>query len=193
MIRQLRGEIWSARPGEWVVGAGGVGYHVHVPVGAAPPGGGAAVTLHVHTHVREDAIQLFGFVDPAQLELFERVIEVSGVGPRLGLAVLSALTPERFTEAVQRGEHTALTRVPGVGRKTAERLILELRDRLRPHHAAAPSAAPAASDVEAALMALGYTEAEVKAAVAGLSGAELAGDPAAAVRRALSLLRRRTG
>lgn len=179
MIALLRGEIVPS-PGDFlIVMVGGVGYRVFVSDSTRrelPQGGD--VTLHVYTHVREDALLLFGFATPFEQQLFETLMGVSGVGPRLALAILSHLSPERVVSLVVASDVKALTKVPGVGKKTAERLILELKDRLARWLPAAETAsldaAPAtdaaggdeASDVRAALVGLGYTNEEAESIVA---------------------------
>src|SRR5262249_54164788 len=121
------------------------------------------VALRIHTHVREDALSLYGFATPIEQELFERLIGVSGIGPKVALAVLSGIEPQELVRAIERGDHTRLTAIPGVGKKTSERIVLELKDRL-PRTPAAASAAGAApsdaaavrDDVLSALVNLGY-------------------------------------
>jgi Holliday junction DNA helicase RuvA len=130
---------------------------------------GASVALRVHTHVREDALALFGFATALEHDLFERLIAVNGIGPKLALSVLSGIESADFIRAVEQGDVTRLTRIPGVGRKTAERMTLELRDRLPKIDAAAPAATAASDgsrgDVVSALVNLGYPPAAVDKAV----------------------------
>ena len=132
MIAFLRGRLLEKHPNRIVVDVGGVGYDVHVPVssfyGLGDPGG--EVSLRVHTHVREDVIALFGFVTALELQLFERLIAVSGIGPKLALAVLSGIEPPDLIQAIQRSDVVRLTAIPGVGKKTAERVVLELKDKV---------------------------------------------------------------
>lgn len=132
MIALLRGRLLEKSPSRLVVDVGGVGYDVQVPVSTffetAEPG--ADVELRIHTHVREDAIALFGFLTAYELTVFEKLIATSGIGPKLGLSVLSGIDAVDFAAAVQRGDVTRLTRIPGVGKKTAERICLELKDKL---------------------------------------------------------------
>ncbi|MDE3153548.1 MAG: Holliday junction branch migration protein RuvA [Acidobacteriota bacterium] len=165
MIAFLRGRLLEKHPNRIVVDVQGVGYEVHVPLstfyGLGEPG--AEVALRVHTHVREDALALFGFRTPRELDLFERLIAISGVGPRLALAVLSGIEPADLVRAVQRGDVKRLTAIPGVGKKTAERIGLELKDRLpAPGEAEAVEAGAAApaeqlrDDLLSALLNLGY-------------------------------------
>jgi len=164
MIAFLRGRLLEKHPNRVVVDVSGVGYDVHVPVssfyGLGEPGG--EVSLRVHTHVREDVIALFGFVTALELQLFERLIAVNGIGPRLALAVLSGIEPPDLVQAIQRGDIARLTAIPGIGKKTAERVVLELKDKVASLAVASPAAeAPAAhgamrDDLLSALLNLGY-------------------------------------
>ncbi len=172
MIALLRGRLLEKHPNRLIVDVQGVGYDVQVPLSTFYQAGdpGRDVTVRIHTHVREDQIALFGFATPLEHELFERLIAVNGIGPRLALSVLSGIEPADFVRAVQQGDVTRLTRIPGVGRKTAERITLELRDRLPAVGAAAPEAAPAGpdaleDDVVSALVNLGYQRAPGEKAV----------------------------
>ena len=163
MIAHLRGTILEKHPNRVIVDVGGVGYDVAVPLstfyGLTDVGG--PVSLRVHTHVREDAIALFGFATPLELDLFERLIGISGIGPKVGLAVLSGIEPVELIGAIERGDLARLTAIPGVGKKTSERIVLELKDRL-PKTVAVTSAAVAPDvpvvrdDVLSALINLGY-------------------------------------
>ncbi|MBT9331888.1 Holliday junction branch migration protein RuvA [Paracidobacterium acidisoli] len=160
MIAHLRGRLFSKQPGQVIVEAGGVGYDVtiSVPVFTALPHEGTEVSLFIYTQVREDTLALFGFLDRNEKNLFERLITVSGVGPKLAVTILSGLNPERTVAAIRSQDHATLTRIPGVGKKLAERLVVELKDKLE-DMAAAPaiiSAGPAAEDVLSALVNLGY-------------------------------------
>ena len=132
MIARLRGRLADKEPGRLVLDVNGVGYEVHVPLSTFCEVGepGANVSLRIHTHVREDTLALFGFASRLERELFERLIGVNGVGPKLALAVLSGIDPHDLVQAIRRGEHARLHSVPGVGRKTAERIGLELKDKL---------------------------------------------------------------
>ena len=161
MIAHLRGRLFSKQPGQAIVEAGGVGYDVtiSVPTFTALPKEGGDVALYVYTHVREDTLALYGFLDRNEKRLFERLITVSGVGPKLAVTILSGLNPERTVEAIRAQDHATLTRIPGVGKKLAERLVVELKEKLEDLAAAAPAArplAPAAEDVLSALVNLGY-------------------------------------
>src|SRR3982750_1908745 len=132
MIAVLRGNLLEKHPSRLIVDVHGVGYDVQVPVSTFYQAGepGADVTLRIHTHVREDQIALFGFATALEHDLFERLIGVNGIGPKLALSVLSGIESADFIRAGEQGDVTRLTRIPGVGRKTAERMTLELRDRL---------------------------------------------------------------
>jgi Holliday junction DNA helicase RuvA len=169
MIAHLHGTLLHRQPTTLVLDVHGVGYEVQVPVGtyAQLPAPGSAVALHIYTQVRDDAIQLYGFATAGEKRLFEQLITVNGVGPKLGLAILSGLAPEALGAALRAGDHARLTAIPGVGKKTAERLVVELRDKI-PELAgveAAPAAAGAAADVVSALVNLGYAAAQAEKAV----------------------------
>jgi Holliday junction DNA helicase RuvA len=177
MIARLTGQIVEKQATRLVVDVRGVGYEVHVPLYTFYhlPEPGGEVTLRVHTHVREDAIVLFGFATALEQLLFERLIAVSGIGPKLALAVLSGIDPADFVRAVQSGDVARLTRIPSVGRKTAERIGLELKDRLKQPWAADAAAAAAEpsgeaelrADLLSALLNLGYRRALAEKAVDG--------------------------
>jgi Holliday junction DNA helicase RuvA len=164
VIAHLRGSILEKSPNRIVIDVNGVGYDVFVPLstfyGLGDPG--AAIALRIHSHVREDAFLLYGFATLLEQELFERLIGVSGIGPKVALAVLSGIEPQEFIRAIERGDLARLTAIPGVGKKTSERIVLELKDRLpRAQTAAAAgvavSDAPALrDDVVSALANLGY-------------------------------------
>lgn len=132
MIGSLTGRLAQKEPNRLVVDVQGVGYEVQVPLSTFYGLGdvGADVALRIHTHVREDTLSLFGFATALELDLFERLIGISGVGPRLALSVLSGIEPPGLVRAVSAGDVVRLTRIPGVGKKTAERIVLELKDRL---------------------------------------------------------------
>jgi holliday junction DNA helicase RuvA len=182
VIAHLRGRLLEKQPNRITVDVGGVGYDVSVPLstfyGLGEPG--VEIALRIHTHVREDAIALFGFTTRLEQELFERLISVSGIGPKVGLAVLSGIEPQDLIRAIERGDLARLTRIPGVGKKTSERIVLELKDRLprQPPASVPADAAPEPSalrdDVLSALMNLGYhrplAEKAVETAVASAGG-----------------------
>jgi Holliday junction DNA helicase RuvA len=132
MIAFLRGRILEKQPNRVIVDVSGVGYEVVIPLSTYYEVGdeGSDVALRVHTHVREDALQLYGFISELERQVFERLIGISGIGPKLALAVLSGLDSRDLVIAVQRGDVARLTAIPGIGKKTAERIVLELRDRL---------------------------------------------------------------
>jgi holliday junction DNA helicase RuvA len=165
LIAHLRGRLLEKQPNRIVVDVNGVGYDVFVPLSTFYSLGEPAgeVSLRIHTHVREDALTLYGFATRLEQDLFERLIAVSGIGPRLALSVLSGIEPVELVRAIQRGDVARLTAIPGVGKKTSERLVLELKDRLpRAELAAAVAGATAPEepvlrdDVLSALLNLGY-------------------------------------
>jgi Holliday junction DNA helicase RuvA len=173
VIARLSGTVLEKHPNRVVVDVAGVGYDVQVPLstfyGLGEPG--ADVTLRVHTHVREDAIALYGFASPLEQDLFERLISISGIGPKLALAVLSGIDPGELVRAIRTQDVARLTRIPGVGKKTAERIGLELKDRL-PQAAAldAPSDSSESGgglrdDLLSALANLGYQRAAAEKSV----------------------------
>ncbi len=170
MIAQLRGRLLRKEPQEAVVDVGGVGYRVTIPLSTFYRIGepGAEVTLLTHTHVREDVLALFGFLTPVEQALFERLIAVSGVGPKLAVSILSGIEAPDLVAALRSSDFLRLTRIPGVGRKTAERLVLELKDKMQdlPSAAAAPTGpGAAADDILSALVHLGYSRPEAERAV----------------------------
>src|SRR5579872_2957870 len=132
MIAFLRGKLLEKHPNQVILETGGVGYDVMIPVStfSALPNAGADIALRIHTHVREDAIALFGFLTLEEKELFEKLISVSGIGPSLGIKVLSGLATAAIIDAIRAGHVEQLVRIPGVGKKTAERMVLELKDKL---------------------------------------------------------------
>lgn len=165
MIAFLRGRILDKQPNQLIVDVQGVGYLVHVPLSTFYEAGevGQEAGLRIHTHVREEALQLYGFLSLLEQQLFERLINISGIGPKLAIAVLSGIEPHDFIGAVQRADLARLTAIPGVGRKTAERIVLELKDRLAqfavlPGQTPAPVAASERlrDDLLSALQNLGY-------------------------------------
>jgi holliday junction DNA helicase RuvA len=175
MIAHLRGKLLVKHPNQAIVETGGVGYDVtiSVPTFSDLPPLGSDVALHIHTHVREDVIALYGFLRPSEKRLFEKLITVSGIGPKLAITILSGMAADEMVAAIRGGDLGRLTRIPGVGRKTAERMVLELRDKLpEVSSSAAPSASPRTAteeDVLSALVNLGYQRAAVEQALAGVA------------------------
>jgi Holliday junction DNA helicase RuvA len=174
VIAHLRGQILSKSPNAVVVECGGVGYELAISVATYTElrDAGAEARLHVHTHVREDALQLFGFAEITEKRLFERLLTISGIGPKLAITVLSGINAERLVVAIRGGDHATLTKIPGIGKKTAERVVLELKDKL--DDLAGLSTTPAgavvslgavADDVLSALVNLGYLRAAAQKAV----------------------------
>ena len=178
MISKLRGRPADLEPGRLTLMVGSVGYELSIPLSvyaALEAGGNEETTLHVHTHVREDALQLYGFLDASEREAFRALISISGVGPKLALTLLSGMDPAAIGEAIEAADRARLEKIPGIGRKTAERLLLELRDRWPagggdPAGPTAP-AGPAGSgdarraDAVSALANLGYPEKTARRAV----------------------------
>jgi Holliday junction DNA helicase RuvA len=171
LIARLKGTLVDKTPNRVVIDVAGVGYDVLVPLSTFYGLGeaGSDIALRVHTHVREDVIALYGFSSALEQDLFERLIAINGIGPKLALAVLSGIDPGELVRAIRAQDVARLTRIPGVGKKTAERIGLELKDRLP--HAAATSEAPAATgddrraDLLSALTNLGYKGAVAEKAV----------------------------
>ena len=160
MIAHLRGRLIAKHPNQAIVEAGGVGYDVTitVPTFSELPAAGTDVALHIHTHVREDAIALFGFLRAEEKQLFEKLITVSGIGPKLAITTLSGMPTADMVGAIRSNDHARLTRIPGIGRKTAERMCVELRDKLDAFGAPKPvvTVSAAEEDVISALTNLGY-------------------------------------
>src|SRR6478735_788260 len=174
MIAFLRGRVLEKHPNRIIVDVHGVGYELHVPLSTYYDVGdeGAEVSLRVYTHVREDALQLYGFLTDLERQLFERLIGISGIGPKVAISVLSGLDSRELVTAVQRGDVARLVSIPGIGKKTAERIVLELRDRLAQLSVPAAGATPAGtaadrlrSDLVSALQNLGYHRAQADKAV----------------------------
>ncbi len=164
MIGTLRGKLALKSPEGVVIEAGGVGYEVNVPIGVLSelPEEGEEVFLHIHTNVRDDAIELYGFLDREVRRVFRSLLGVRGVGPRLALNILSGTTVEDFIRAIEAEDVGLLTRLPGVGRKTAQRILLELRERLP---TAAEARDRAYEDTLSALVSLGYRKAQAQEAL----------------------------
>jgi Holliday junction DNA helicase RuvA len=196
MIAHLRGKLIFKQPGQAIVEAGGVGYDVtiSVPTFTTLPSVGAEASLHIHTQVSEDQIALFGFLDREEKRLFERLIIVSGVGPKLAIKILSGLSLERTVQAIRGQDHAQLVRIPGVGKKLAERLVVELKDKLDDFAAAPVQSSvqgPAAEDVLSALVNLGYQRPAAEKAIeqAVVKDAALGADFDGLFRGALKLIR----
>ncbi|OIQ81743.1 holliday junction ATP-dependent DNA helicase RuvA [mine drainage metagenome] len=189
MIGRLHGTLLDKTPPQLLVDCGGVGYEVDVPMSTLYklPALGQPVTLLTHLAVREDAHQLYGFATAAEREAFRALIRITGVGARIALALLSGLSVDELAQAVTAQDSARLTRVPGIGKKTAERLLLELRGKLGADLGASGGAAAVAGhgDVLAALLALGYSEREASAAVAKLEAGVGVDD---GIRQALKIL-----
>jgi Holliday junction DNA helicase RuvA len=175
MIAHLRGRLLSKHPNEAIVEAGGVGYDVtiSVPTFSDLPELGGEVALHIHTHVREDALALYGFLRTSEKQLFEKLISVSGIGPKLAITILSGMPADEMAGAIRGNDVAKLTRIPGIGKKTAERMVLELRDKLPKEAfgevAVLPSISPVEEDVLSALMNLGYQRPAAERALATVS------------------------
>jgi holliday junction DNA helicase RuvA len=175
MIAHLRGKLLAKHPNQAIVETGGVGYDVtiSVPTFSELPGIGSEVALHIHTHVREDMIALYGFLRPSEKTLFEKLITVSGIGPKLAITILSGMAADEMVNAIRGNDIARLTRIPGIGKKTAERMVLELRDKLAVEKigeiATAPIMSPVEADVLSALINLGYQRATAEKALAAVS------------------------
>ncbi len=200
MISHLRGALLEKNPNAVVVDVHGVCYEITIPVSAysSLPAVGAEVALHIHTHVREDALSLFGFISAADKALFEKLISVSGIGPKLAVTALSGLASADLIAAIRGGAVDQLVKIPGVGKKTAERMVLELRDKLDSIGAPARMAGVPArqssfdateEDAISALMNFGSTRPAAEAAVTKARSAEAPNDFDALFRRALKLVR----
>jgi len=173
MIGQLRGRLTDKRPNQLLVDVGGVGYLVAVPLSTYASLGDlhTEVTLLIHTHVREDALTLYGFLSSREKHFFEMLLGASGVGPSLALKILSGMSVGVLVPAIRTGDVARLTRIPGVGRKTAERMVVELKDKLETvvvagEKPAAASPAGVEADVVSALINLGYEQRAAESAVA---------------------------
>lgn len=168
MIGRIQGELLEANPPELLIDVHGVGYEVSVPMSTyydLPPVG-SRVTLFTHFVVREDAMLLYGFATQSERTAFRALLRISGVGPRIALAVLSGLSPAQLAQAIENNEIGLLTRVPGIGKKTAERITLELKGKLTNLHVRAYTAAR--GDIIRALLALGYADREANKVVQSL-------------------------
>src|SRR5205814_9450543 len=174
MIAHLRGKLISRHPNQAIVEAAGIGYDVviSVPTFSELPSLGSEVSLHIHTHVREDQIALYGFLRPEEKELFEKLITVSGIGPKLAITILSGMPADGMVNSIRSNDLARLTKIPGIGRKTAERMVLELRDKLPPAGTdqvlVIPSLSATQEDVLSALLNLGYQKAAAEKALAAV-------------------------
>ncbi len=181
MIAHLRGQLLSSHPNQVVIECAGVGYDIAISVAtySALPAVGKEAKLHIYTKVAEDQLALYGFADPQEKSLFEKLLLISGIGPRLAITVLSGVAADRLVTAIRSGDHATLVKIPGIGKKTAERIVLELKDKLddlaQAPIASAPSHGPAGDDALSALINLGYPRPIAQKAIE----AALARDPAA--------------
>ena len=199
MIAHLRGVLLEKHPNAVIVDVQGVGYEVTIPISAfsSLPEKDQPVRLHIHTHVREDALALFGFLSAADKALFEQLITVSGIGPKLAITAMSGLTAADLASAIKSGSIEQLVRIPGVGKKTAERMVLELRDKMdllgvaARAEAAGPksSFSPGEEDVISALMNFGANRASAEAAVTKARSSTEPNEFDPLFRRALKLVR----
>lgn len=175
MIAHLRGKLIARHPNQAILETAGVGYDVtiSVPTFSDLPPLGSEVALHIHTHVREDQLALYGFLRAEEKQLFEKLITVSGIGPKLAITILSGMAAQELGNAIRANDLARLTKIPGIGRKTAERLVLELRDKLPIAGQEIVSALPAFSavqeDVLSALVNLGYQRAAAEKALASVA------------------------
>jgi Holliday junction DNA helicase RuvA len=175
MIAHLRGKLLAKHPNQAIVETHGVGYDVviSVPTFSEMPAAGAEVALHIHTHVREDALSLYGFLRLEEKRLFEKLLTVSGIGPKLAITILSGMPADEMTGAIRGSDVARLTRIPGIGKKTAERMVLELRDKLPATTGTAEIAAQTSlveEDVISALVNLGYQRPAAEKALVALRG-----------------------
>jgi holliday junction DNA helicase RuvA len=199
MIAHLRGRLLSKTPNQAIIDCAGVGYDVTISVAtfSALPAEGAEVALHIHTHVREDQLALYGFSETQEKRLFEKLLTISGIGPKLAITVLSGIDSGRLVNAIRSGDHGTLTKIPGIGKKTAERVVLELKDKLDdlattiPTAAGAPHHGPAGDDALSALVNLGYPRPVAQKAIetAVTKNPEAAGDFETLFRAAMAAIR----
>ena len=197
MIALLRGVLLEKHPNQAIVETGGVGYDVTIPVSTFTrlPEPGKEVQLRIHTHVREDALLLYGFLEQDEKSLFEKLISVGGIGPKLAITVLSGLAAADLIRAIRGGEVERLVRIPGIGKKTAERMVLELRDKLpaasgdEPRPPSAETLTAVEQDVLSALLNLGCARPQAEAAVRKAKAAGAPTDFEPLFRRALELVR----
>ena len=195
MIGQLTGAVVRKTPEKVLLDVHGVGYEVHVPISTYLElerlADGATASLHVHTHVREDAIALYGFWTERERELFEKLIAVGGIGPRLARVILSGMPPDDLLAALAAGDTARLSTIPGVGKKTAERMVLELKEKVQALAAELPArAVPLGDDLVSALVNLGYKPSQAERAVALARRDEPEADFPALLRASLKRLSR---
>jgi Holliday junction DNA helicase RuvA len=194
MIAHLRGRLLWKHPNQAVVETAGVGYEVNisVPTFSELPANGSDVSLHIHTHVREDLLALYGFFHPTEKQLFEKLITVSGIGPKLAITILSGMAAEEMTRAIRGNDVARLIRIPGIGKKTAERMVLELRDKLPESVAGSTPATPPLNAVEedvlSALVNLGYQRPAAEKALAAANKNADGGSFDSIFRQTLGLL-----
>jgi Holliday junction DNA helicase RuvA len=192
MIAHLRGTLLNKHPNQVVVETAGVGYEVNisVPTFSELPANGTEVALHIHTHVREDVIALYGFLRPAEKVLFEKLMTVSGIGAKLAVTILSGMAADEMAAAIRGNDLARLTRIPGIGKKTAERMVLELRDKLPQATGTSSPAVPTMSAVEedvlSALVNLGYQRATAEKSLASVLKSGKSGSFDAMFREALA-------
>ena len=189
MIAHLRGKLMQKDPARVVVDVNGVGYEIFIPLTTftALPDTGSEVFIDIHTHVREDIIALYGFSTRRERTIFEKLMTISGIGPKLAVTILSGGSVEELVSAIKRSDLARLTAIPGVGKKTAERIVLELKDKLR-DFAEAVQKPGVETDVMSALENLGYSRALVESALRRAANGDR--DPAFDVlfKRALQIL-----
>ncbi len=199
MIAHLRGTIFEKHPNQVIIDSAGVGYDVQIPISTYTALGdiGSAASLRIHTHVREDALLLFGFATAEEKTLFERLISISGIGPKLAITVLSGLATSDLVAAIRNGDLVRLVRIPGVGKKTAERIVLELKDKLTgmaaPGKPAGGDVSPGFTGIEqdvlSALQNLGCSRAQAEEAVRKAVQKQAPSGFEALFRASLSLIR----
>ena len=194
MIAHLRGKLLDKHPNQAIIETGGVGYDVtiSVPTFSELTQIGTEVALHVYTHVREDALALYGFGRPEEKLLFEKLLTVSGIGPKLAITILSGMAADEMVRAIRGNDVARLTKIPGIGKKTAERMVLELRDKLPPEGADTvkeiPSLSAVQEDVLSALTNLGYQRTAAEKAVSAVAKRTAAESFETMFREALAVL-----